>query len=148
LFRTCPSKRRVIGAIILVILLASVWYWFSNRSLHREADGAGVKDIDPESFSALAVRGKPGILEFYTTSCPYCKKIEPELAEVNAQYGAQIFVVKMNAEKYPDEAGKYQIPGVPTLIFFDAKGEPKVLAAGYRDVEGIVSILKNLNFVR
>jgi len=106
-----------------------------------------VADVTPQSMAMRLRERKPGILEFYTASCPYCRKIEPVLTRINAEYSDQIFMVKMNAEKYPDEAGKYRIPGVPALVFFDSEGHPKALVAGYRDFQNLTEILKGLKFI-
>jgi thioredoxin-related protein len=73
--------------------------------------------------------------------------IEPELAELKAKYGEEVFIVKISAERYPEEASKYRIRGVPTLVFLDQSGNAKASLAGYRDSEGIARILKHLGFI-
>lgn len=133
--------------LVLVLTGISIWYWQSTRRQASSGQGS-LEEVDPGTFATLVTQGKPGILEFYTTSCPYCKAIEPELVKINNEHGSKLFVVKMNAEKHTDEAAKYQIPGVPTLIFFDSKGNPQAMAAGYRDAASILDILKNLKILQ
>lgn len=129
----------------MILVFLAFWYLWDAR-LSKPAAG-GVADVSPEAFAQIASQGKPGILEFYTNSCPWCAKVEPELAKVKASYGEKVFVVKMNAEKYLSEASKHELTGVPTLLFFDAKGAPSVKVSGYRDFSGIVEVLKNLKWV-
>ncbi|QUL98281.1 MAG: thioredoxin family protein [Candidatus Fermentithermobacillus carboniphilus] len=147
MFRSCSTKVRAVVLAVVVVVLSMGW-WYANRAAVSQNKGGTVPDVDPETFASIQARGKPGILEFYTTTCPYCKMIEPVLSRISREYGSQIFVVKMNAEKYPQQAGKYQIPGVPTLVFFGASGEPKALAAGYREYESLLDILRGLELIR
>ncbi len=151
---TCPlavltSNRYFrIVALFLVLLVAVGWYWNMSRVPEPEQQvEITIEDIAPEDLSSYFTGNKRGILEFYTKSCPYCVMIEPELQALKAEYGEQIFIVKINAERYPDEASKYGIRGVPTLIFLDESGNTKASLAGYRDAEGILRILQHLGFI-
>ncbi len=152
--KTCPfaglSGYRYGWVILLVFALALVggWYRGRQRTPEQSLSGPTVKDIDPEELESLLSGGKPGVLEFYTKGCPFCVKIEPELAKLKDTYGEEVFVVKMNAEIHPQEAAKYEVRGVPTLIFFDSTGHTKRGLAGYRDFAIMSEMLKELEFVK
>lgn len=136
-----------IVALALVLLVAAGWYWNMSRVPESDSGETTIEDIAPEDLTAYLTGDKRGILEFYTNSCPYCVMIEPELEELKAKYGEEIFIVKINAERYPDEASEYGIRGVPMLIFLDESGNAKASLAGYRDAEGIARILRHLGFI-
>ena len=71
-----------------------------SRVPESDSGETTIEDIAPEDLTAYLTGDKRGILEFYTNSCPYCVMIEPELEELKAKYGEEIFIVKINAERY------------------------------------------------
>ncbi len=151
---TCPlaifsgGRFRWVAAVLLLAALAAGLYWNMARTRNLALGDVVIEDIAPDGMSKYVPGNKPVVLEFYTKSCPYCVKIEPELREIKAKYGDKVFVLKMNAEVFPQEASRYQIRGVPTLVFLDPAGKPQAIAAGYRDFEGIHDILQGLGFVK
>eukprot|EP00238_Polyblepharides_amylifera_P014947 CAMPEP_0196579972 /NCGR_PEP_ID=MMETSP1081-20130531/26017_1 /TAXON_ID=36882 /ORGANISM="Pyramimonas amylifera, Strain CCMP720" /LENGTH=106 /DNA_ID=CAMNT_0041899709 /DNA_START=506 /DNA_END=826 /DNA_ORIENTATION=- len=65
----------------------------------------------------------PILVDFYATWCGPCQMLIPVLDEVGAATRGKLKVVKINTEKYPDLASKYNIAALPTMILFK-KGEP------------------------
>jgi thiol-disulfide isomerase/thioredoxin len=147
---TKPSGGRRFQAMGLAMILAFVgfWYLWEARLSRTENPGSQVVDVSPDALSEMLEQGKPIVLEFYTNGCPWCDAIEPELERLSQNYGKQIIVAKMNAEKYYVEAGKYRISGVPALVLIDADGSALAIASGYREFDEIVEILKNYEFIK
>lgn len=145
--RGAPARRYPAMGLGLMLAFLAFWYMWSARLSDKAAQVGHVPDVSPETLAQMISQGKPVVLEFYTSSCPWCAKIEPELANVGETYRDQLFVAKMNAERYGAEASKYRISAVPTLVLFDSMGSPVALAAGYRDSDGIVEILRNYSFI-
>ena len=76
------------------------------------------------SFQELiAGAGKPVLVDFYATWCGPCNMMAKILEEVNSQVGQKVQIVKIDTEKYPDLASKYQIQALPTLVLFK-QGQP------------------------
>ena len=140
------GRKTVVLMLVLVLIVAVYWQLVSRRT--SQGAGAEVSEVTPAGLSQLLSSGKPGVLEFYTSSCPYCAKMATELARLSSSYGDKIFVVKLNAEKYVTEAVKYQVEAVPTLVYFDAAGRKLQVEAGYRDYKTLVQQLKDLGLVR
>lgn len=59
------------------------------------------------------------LIYFYTEDCPICKKIEPELAKIEEQFGGEI--MRVNVEEGEDEKALFdelaldECGGVPFL---------------------------------
>tara|TARA_R110000868_G_scaffold37111_4_gene131368 strand:+ start:58411 stop:58740 length:330 start_codon:yes stop_codon:yes gene_type:complete len=70
------------------------------------------------TFSELINGETPVLVDFYTDWCAPCKMMAPILKELKSQQGDSINIIKINAEKNPDAAIRYQVRGVPTLILF------------------------------
>jgi len=152
--KTCPfagmRKYRWIGVLLLLAVVTSGVLYQLNVRAQSPAEGGpseSVLDVTADTLNIYLTKGRPIVLEFYTKSCPYCVRMEDELLELGAKYGDRIFVLKMNAEVYPDTALAYKIPGVPTLVLFDAEGTVKGISPGYRDYSEIEKLLMDLGLI-
>ncbi|XP_076916575.1 uncharacterized protein LOC143576357 [Bidens hawaiensis] len=61
---------------------------------------------------------KPVLVDFYATWCGPCQFMGPILNEVSVSMGDSLQVVKIDTEKYPEIASKYNIEALPTFILF------------------------------
>ncbi|KAL1198767.1 Thioredoxin Y2 [Cardamine amara subsp. amara] len=61
---------------------------------------------------------KPLLVDFYATWCGPCQLMVPILNEVSETLKDKIAVVKIDTEKYPSLANKYQVEALPTFILF------------------------------
>lgn len=136
---------KIAAVLVLAVIAAGLLWHF--RLNPREQSVAKIPEVSPADFEKVVKQGKPGILEFYTGSCPYCRMMIPVLERLQGDHGDKIFIVTMNAERYPSEAAKYEVPGVPTLIFFDGQGKVARGVVGYHDYDALVSLLKELKFI-
>ncbi|KAL6511943.1 hypothetical protein OROGR_021540 [Orobanche gracilis] len=75
-----------------------------------------------QSFSSfdelLEKSDKPVLVDFYATWCGPCQFMVPILDEVSGKMIDKIQVVKIDTEKYPSVASKYQIEALPTFVLF------------------------------
>lgn len=74
----------------------------------------------------------PGLvmIDFWAPWCGPCKMIAPIVDELAKEYSGKLKVMKLNTDENPDIAGKYQIMGIPSLLFFkDGKVVEKMVGA-------------------
>ena len=70
------------------------------------------------SFKKLLASDKPVLVDFHADWCGPCKMLAPILRAVKEQMGKDIKIIKIDVDKNQPIAARYQIRGVPTLIFF------------------------------
>lgn len=60
----------------------------------------------------------PVLVDFSATWCGPCKKLEPVVDQIAAEYAGRIKVVKVDVDQSQATAAKFAVMSVPTLIFF------------------------------
>jgi len=58
------------------------------------------------------------LVDFSATWCGPCKKLEPIVHEIAADYGPRLKVVKVDVDHAPGVAAKYGVLSIPTLMIF------------------------------
>ncbi len=132
-------------------------------------DGAGLVPGETKKLSDF--RGMPVVLNFWAGLCPPCRAEMPHFQEVAQQYGGQVVVLGLDVGPYvglgasedgrkllqglnityptglaldSDEVVRYQLVGMPTTYFLDAKGNVKKRWAGFLPREELVSGIQSL----
>ncbi len=70
------------------------------------------------SFSEIINAEKPVLVDFFATWCGPCQTMKPILDDLKTKLGNTASVLKVDVDKNPHAASKYQIRSVPTLILF------------------------------
>ena len=74
------------------------------------------------------------LLEFYSNSCPHCHTLTPILNQMASDYAGQAKITKLNIERSPMTASRYDVMSTPTIIFFkEGKEVNKLLGAVSRE---------------
>ena len=60
----------------------------------------------------------PVLVDFYADWCAPCKMVAPLVDEIAHEQVGKILVVKVDTDRAPDVAMKYEIRSIPTLIVF------------------------------
>lgn len=72
----------------------------------------------PKTFQELIDGNTPVLVDFFATWCGPCKMMQPILEDTAKTLGEKVKIVKVDVDKNPLAASKFQVRGVPTLILF------------------------------
>lgn len=98
--------------------------------------------------ATAAPQGKPALYEFGAGYCVSCKEMAKIMAELKPQYGDQLEVRMVYADKEKDLFRQYKIMLIPTQVFLDASGKEVDRHIGALSKDEVVKKLKELKFIR
>ena len=145
------NQTKRLASFFLLIILPLI---SSNISAH-ETDQTATAPIAPawqlktqsgEVISSTQFQGQAIILHFWATWCPYCKKLQPKLVELEKKYqnqGVKIVAISFNedegalpqdeiasrgydfktAVKGDEVAMRYGVKGTPTTFFINKNNQ-------------------------
>lgn len=73
---------------------------------------------DAEFEEKVLKNEQPVLVDFWAEWCGPCKMIAPYLEELAVEFQGKITVAKVDVDKNPDNASKYGVRSIPTLILF------------------------------
>lgn len=71
----------------------------------------------------------PVLVDLWAAWCGPCRMAAPEVEAVAREMAGRAVVLKVDTERYPDIAARYQVQGIPTFLVF-SKGRLVVQRAG------------------
>lgn len=129
-----------------LLLISIMWVFSANSTDFPTAPAWKLSTQNGESISLSDYQGKPVILHFWATWCPYCKKLQPKLVELEQKYqesGIEIIAISFNEDDdaLPQDeikargydfitavngdsvAAVYGVRGTPTTFFINRQGK-------------------------
>ncbi|MEC4683787.1 MAG: thioredoxin [Nitrospirota bacterium] len=93
--------------------------------------GANVSEITTAQWDQQVLESKGIIMvDFWAPWCGPCRMVAPIVDELAEEYKGKVSFMKINTDDNPDIAVRYQVMGIPTLIFFqDGKVVTKLVGA-------------------
>jgi len=81
------------------------------------------------------------LVDFWAAWCSPCKMLAPILEEVDAEFGDEVKIVKVDVEENPVIAEEYAIMSIPSLLLF-VDGELKAKTAGVMPKEDLIDFIR------
>jgi thioredoxin 1 len=74
--------------------------------------------VTDAAFEQTVLQSKqPVIVDFWAPWCGPCKMVAPILDKLAQEYAGKVLVAKVNTDDNPEWAQKYEVQGIPTMLF-------------------------------
>jgi Thioredoxin domain-containing protein len=83
----------------------------------------------------------PIILDFHATWCRPCKMLAPHLQAIQNKYKGKLIVYKIDVDKDPELAQRFNVQAMPTIVFMNNKNQYKS-ELGYRGYDEFEQLVK------
>lgn len=102
-------------------------------------------NINEASFERAVLQSPiPVVVDFWAAWCGPCKMIAPVLHEIAKEHGERFRVAKVNIDDDPALQQRYNIRGVPALLFFSG-GQLRDQLVGVAPKKAILERLEQLS---
>jgi len=100
-----------------------------------------------KTFQELIEGDTPVLVDFFAEWCGPCKMMQPILEDTSKQLGGKVKILKVDVDRNPLAASRFQVRGVPTLILF-SKGEVVWRQSGVVPAHQLVQIIESKLLVK
>ncbi len=79
----------------------------------------GVANVSGQTWEREVLKAQGVVMvDFWAPWCGPCKMIAPIVEDLAREYAGKIKICKLNTDENPDIGSRYQIMGIPSLLFF------------------------------
>ena len=123
--------QKILLIFLSIFLVFSLFFLRSGFKASAMLDQLAKNSLLPEK--ALS-NGRPTMFEFYADWCEACKEMAPDMIDLKKQNFNKLDVVLLNVDnpRWETWIDKFEVNGIPKLIFFDDKGRNLGFSLGVR----------------
>ena len=134
--------RKIILPALMVLICSSFCIGCTAPKASMQTESNKVEKTTDETFEVKVLSSElPVLVDFWAPWCGPCKMIAPAVAELSAEFEGKIKVYKLNVDKSPRTAERYQIQSIPCLLLFKG-GEVVDKSIGLKKKDDLEAMIK------
>lgn len=150
-----PKIEKAIGALLLIVSLAMFSDAFGNMQVNNTQQAVNnLQQTDNTSQSnlphELMLDEDPVMVEFFSSSCTVCKRMEPIIEAITSQCDGNMVRVKkvdISLAENSHFVRQYKLVGVPTFLFISREGSEVARLVGEQSEKTLKQALSALRGV-
>ena len=130
----------------------------SSTALAQQKKNVEIMDLNLQGFkqkvwnfdkdkSFTRLGSLPIILDFHATWCGPCKLLAPHLQTLQNKYKGKLVVYRIDVDKEPLLAQRFNVNAMPTIVFIGAKNSFKT-ELGYQEYDALEKLATKYLFER
>jgi thioredoxin 1 len=139
------NKRRLFS-VLMVAFMVSGLLLAGCSGKKENAEAKKVSSVT--SNSVISNEKLPKMVDFWSPTCPPCRKMLPILEELHLEYGQSFTIVKIDTSLPENRTISIEnkIQYIPTQIFYDENGKLLDRHVGFYSKEDILNKWKELGY--
>lgn len=97
--------------------------WAVDKVIGENAPDFTLKDMSGKDVTFSSFKGKPVLLNFWATWCPYCRQERPHLKSLHEEYREELVIISVSIDRSTRTVKNYmeQNPA-PYIVLSDTEG--------------------------
>jgi thioredoxin len=87
--------------------------------------------LPPRFAELVRVSSTPVLVDFWAEWCGPCRTVSPSVERIAREWAGRLLTVKVNVDRRPAIAQRYDVQGIPTLVLFWKGAELMRLTGAY-----------------
>jgi thioredoxin 1 len=105
---------------------------------------AAVDNVDDANYKKeVEDSSVPVFIDFYAVWCAPCKKVSPLVDELATEYSGKVKFVRVDVDKAPKTAEKFNAEQLPTLVVLSKKVSKGVSMTGYHSKDDLKAFIES-----
>ncbi len=141
-----PYRGAVYGMFMGLLFVYTMGSRHTNSDVELPAtESSALIHVDSQAdFNRVVLAAdRPVLVDFFSNSCPPCRRLSPTISELADEYKDRAVVCKVNLDRAPELAQSHSIRGIPAILFF-VKGKEVDRIVGLRPKSSFVKKLNKL----